>query len=166
MKRTFFLLLAAICICGCAEMEGAFSFLKINRSEAPENGDESVYTVGEMGITQMGGVTAFAIKVLPQSDNQIGKDGGDFVITLSLAEKNPFSLKNEYFEESYNLDADFVTIKDRKQVNDRTVEYTFHFSENTSGSERVVATRVVDTTLTYQNIRGAICGFSIKQTAE
>ena len=44
MKRTFFLLLAAICLCGCAEMEGAFSFLKINRSEAPENGDSRCAT--------------------------------------------------------------------------------------------------------------------------
>ncbi len=147
MKRFYlFVFAVALCLCGCLEQE-------------------------EEGLDELGGLINHQIVVLPKEDNYIGKQGGDFVIVLTLpdinGEKNPNALKNEFFTESYNLDAPFVKVKGREQVDDRTVRYTFSFEKNTTGQERTVGTRVMDTTYVYKkHIHGAIGAFAIHQSAE
>ena len=145
MKRVFCLLLTSIfCICGCSGF-------------VPD------------GIEDLGGVTFHTIVISPGESNTIGKEGGKISITLTLQDiegkTNPNQLKNEFFTESYNLDASFVRLEERIQIDDRTVRYVFSFDENSSGAERVIGTRVVDTTYVYKNIHVAAGAFSIRQLA-
>lgn len=148
MKRTLFFVLAmALCLCGCAVDE--YSGIEHLRD----------------------GLTYQIIQVSPHEDNWIEKEGGDFVITLTLfpeinGEINPSSLKNEFFTESYNLDAPFVKVKGREQVDNWTVRYTFSFEKNTTGEERMVGTRVMDTTCVFKHLKGAVGAFGIHQAAE
>lgn len=124
----------------------------------------------EVYIVEMSGIQAHQMMVTPGMNNTIGAQGGDFAITISLQNidgvPNPNVLKNEYFTESYNLDADFVKLKSRQQIDDRTVRYTFSFEKNTSGKERGIGTRVMDTSYQYGTVHAAICSFSILQKAE
>ena len=117
-------------------------------------------------ITTFGGVPCHKIYVKPQVNNRIGKAGGEIVITLYYPEGNSNTLTNEFFEQSLNLDAPFVKIKGRTQVNERTVDYTFSFEENNSGSERMVAARVADTSYRSKDIHAAVGYFDITQEAK
>ena len=111
MKRTLtFLLAAALCLSGCSEMDGAFSFLNFNRSDS---GEETVlYTVDTTMTSAMLGGSMGQIKLSPYtvipwggestksfqnySHNLIGKDGGVLTITAYYPEEEAIPL-NDYY---------------------------------------------------------------------
>lgn len=161
MKQTKLALLllvaASMLAVGCIQTETGSQELK---TKEPDTGD--IYFLRPRGIYT-------GPKMNPGPKTTIGKKGGDIIITASY----PDSLGNigtafinEYFTEGNNLGADFVKFKGRKQINGRTVEYTFFFEENNTGSPRYAISRIVDSSFHWRGARGAINYLYITQEAE
>lgn len=162
MKRfSLFFTAVCICLCSCSQLQEDDSV-----SSSP-----SFWEIWTMpGLNQC----------------TIGKEGGEFELTAFVHEWFPadslahtHQLKNEYFYFGSDLEGKqlhevypFVSLKNRIQVDDYTVRYTFLFEENKTGEERHLVCRIYDLTYykDYRDGRGfreaGIGNILITQTAD
>lgn len=171
MKRIIFTIIAAgIIICGCQQLEGGMPLWDM---DDPNNATGNEFVVDTVnGITTLQGHSYATIEILPGNENKIGAKGGDITITAYLPETTPAggyhncNLTKAYIEEGDNLGVSYVTMKSRTMGDERTVKYVFSFTENKTGASRKAFARVLDSTVVFNNVRGAIGWFAIEQAAE
>lgn len=152
-----FLLVACLCLCSC----------------------ESLFHSSDQRLE--GHECATFWEILTEPDlGMVGKEGGEIDVLAYVHELNPadsvsraHKLKNEYFyfgegSEGKKIEEffPFVSLKNREQVDDYTVRYTFSILANDTNKSRVAECRIYDLTY-YRGYTMAGVGYlKITQTAE
>ena len=156
MKKIIVFLLFALLLCDCSEIE--------NREEDRE----LVFKTVDTTYFVRQGATLESIFVSPKRSISIGKEGGIVEVTAYYLDTlvngtQSNRILNDFFFETINFDAPFVSYEGRKRISDREVRYTFLFTKNETGMTRPVIAAAISDTLSHPSGFG---WFSITQKAD
>lgn len=183
-KHITFILVAFLGLCGCSQTDNPFwdwfSIFEQGVTDGLEGNTDT--TVNGSAVDSLANVLkdlgspVYRIYVSPERFT-VDKNGETFVIRASVPDtcKNgdpyPLTLTNEVFFDAWDhyyspANLPDLHLKNRLQIDDRNVEYTFSIDKNPSKSERKVGYLIVDTTTVFWPSISELGYFIITQPGE